>query len=103
MPGIDPALAAQRRQAMARNYMVLAGTYFQAHRYRDFARCAARSGRSGPPPRDYLARYPSGRAPDVPSERPVVTEVPPSRPIHVLYVVYWGRSSPSAAPWSCRP
>jgi glycosyltransferase involved in cell wall biosynthesis len=33
----------RRRAAFARNYMVVAGTYFQAKLYRDFARCAARA------------------------------------------------------------
>jgi glycosyltransferase involved in cell wall biosynthesis len=43
MPGIPDSLAEQRRRAFARNYMVLAGTYFQAGLYRDFVRCAGRS------------------------------------------------------------
>jgi glycosyltransferase involved in cell wall biosynthesis len=34
------SIRAQRRAAFARNYMVLAGTYFHARRYKDFARCA---------------------------------------------------------------
>ena len=58
MPETDPALAAKRRQGMARNYMVLAGTYFQAHRYGDFARCAARSVSLDPRRIGYLAGFP---------------------------------------------
>jgi glycosyltransferase involved in cell wall biosynthesis len=58
MPGIEPALAAQRRRAFARNYMVLAGTYFHAGDYRDFARCAARSLSLDPRRARYLAGFP---------------------------------------------
>lgn len=36
-------LRAQRRYIFARNYMVLAGTYFQSGQYRDFVRCAVRA------------------------------------------------------------
>ena len=43
MPDLAPSLRARRRIAFARNYMVLAGTYFHARLYRDFVRCAARS------------------------------------------------------------
>jgi hypothetical protein len=43
MPGLADSLQAGRRAAFARNYMVLAGTYFHARCYRDFARCAARA------------------------------------------------------------
>jgi glycosyltransferase involved in cell wall biosynthesis len=42
-PGLDETLIGRRRAALARNYMVLAGTYFHAGCYGDFARCAARS------------------------------------------------------------
>lgn len=41
MPELSESLRAQRSAAFARNYMVLAGTYFHAQRYRDFLRCAA--------------------------------------------------------------
>jgi glycosyltransferase involved in cell wall biosynthesis len=58
MPGIDPTLVARRRQALARNYMVLAGTYFQARRYRDFVRCAAQSVSRDPRRAGYLAGFP---------------------------------------------
>ena len=40
LPGLSDTLRARRRAAFARNYMVLAGTYFHARRYKDFARCA---------------------------------------------------------------
>jgi glycosyltransferase involved in cell wall biosynthesis len=43
MPELSEPLRAQRQAALARNYMVLAGTYFHARRYRDFLRCAARA------------------------------------------------------------
>ena len=43
LPELASYLRARRRAAFARNYMVLAGTYFQARLYRDFVRCAARS------------------------------------------------------------
>ena len=39
--GLPDSIGAQRRAAFARNYMVLAGTYFHAQRYPDFLRCAA--------------------------------------------------------------
>ena len=43
MPELSDALRTQRQAAFARNYMVLAGTYFHAHHYRDFVRCAAQA------------------------------------------------------------
>lgn len=43
MRELSESLRAQRQTAFARNYMVLAGTYFQAHCYRDFVRCAWRA------------------------------------------------------------
>ena len=43
MPALTDSLRAERRAAFARNYMVLAGTYFHARCYRGFARCAARA------------------------------------------------------------
>ncbi|MFL5906775.1 MAG: glycosyltransferase family 2 protein [Solirubrobacterales bacterium] len=57
-PGIDSAITSKRRRALARNDMVLAGTYFQAGRYRDFARCAARSVSRDPRRVSYLAGFP---------------------------------------------
>ncbi len=40
MPALSESLRAKRQTALARNYMVLAGTYFQARQYPDFVRCA---------------------------------------------------------------
>lgn len=41
MEGLPASVRVRRGQAFARNYMVLAGTYFRAGMYADFARCAA--------------------------------------------------------------
>jgi hypothetical protein len=43
LPGLADSLRSRRRAAFARNYMVLAGTYFHAYHYLDFARCASRA------------------------------------------------------------
>jgi glycosyltransferase involved in cell wall biosynthesis len=43
MPDLSESVQARRRHAFGRNYTVLAGTYYQARRYRDFLRCAARA------------------------------------------------------------
>jgi glycosyltransferase involved in cell wall biosynthesis len=43
MPEVTSSLRAKRRSALARNDMVLAGTYFHARLYMDFFRCAVRS------------------------------------------------------------
>lgn len=43
MSALADRVRARRRPAFARNYMVLAGTYFHARRYGDFLRCAARA------------------------------------------------------------
>jgi glycosyltransferase involved in cell wall biosynthesis len=43
MSCLDPAVRARRRSASARNYMVLAGTYFHAGCYGEFVRCAVRA------------------------------------------------------------
>lgn len=40
-PQLPQDILTRRRHAFARNYMVLAGTYFHARRYADFVRCAA--------------------------------------------------------------
>jgi glycosyltransferase involved in cell wall biosynthesis len=40
LPSVPQQVRAVRRTAFGRNYMVLAGTYFHAHRYPDFVRCA---------------------------------------------------------------
>jgi len=43
LPSLPHVVRRARRVAFARNYMVLAGTYFYARRYLDFARCALRA------------------------------------------------------------
>jgi len=43
MPCLGDSITKRRRAAFARNYMVLAGTYFHAGCYGDFFRCAARA------------------------------------------------------------
>lgn len=58
LPAITPSLRARRRAAFAHNYMVLAGTYFQARLYRDFVRCAARSLALDIRQGAYLAAFP---------------------------------------------
>jgi len=40
LPSVPHRVHAARRAAFGRNYMVLASTYFYAHRYQDFVRCA---------------------------------------------------------------
>jgi glycosyltransferase involved in cell wall biosynthesis len=59
MPGLSEPLRAKRRIAFARNYMVLAGTYFRAHFYADFARCAARAVAMDPRQAAYLLEFPA--------------------------------------------
>jgi glycosyltransferase involved in cell wall biosynthesis len=58
MRGLPESLRAQRRSALARNYMVLAGTYFHARRYSDFVRCATRSISMDVKQLAYLAGFP---------------------------------------------
>jgi glycosyltransferase involved in cell wall biosynthesis len=43
LPSVPQRVRASRRNALARNYMVLAGSYFYAHRYPEFVRCAVRA------------------------------------------------------------
>ena len=43
MAGLSDSLRSRRRAALAGNNMVLAGTYFHAHRYFDFVRCASKA------------------------------------------------------------
>jgi glycosyltransferase involved in cell wall biosynthesis len=43
IPDLSESLQARKNKALARTYMVLAGIYFQAKMYGDFARCAYRS------------------------------------------------------------
>ena len=58
MSGLPESLRAGRRSAFARNFMVLAGTYFHGGRYADFARCAARSVSMDVKQLAYLAAFP---------------------------------------------
>ncbi|MCS6806057.1 MAG: glycosyltransferase [Blastocatellia bacterium] len=58
MAALPESLRMQRRAAFARNYMVLAGTYFHARRYGDFLRCAARAVALDVKQASYLAAFP---------------------------------------------
>jgi hypothetical protein len=57
LPAVPAAVRAQRRIAYGRNYMVLAGTYFHAGRYRDFMRCLVRAIPLDPRQMGYLASF----------------------------------------------
>ncbi len=61
MDGVREQLRAQRRIALARNYMVVAGTHFHAGNYRDFVRCAARSVMMDFRQAAYLVNFPVRR------------------------------------------
>jgi len=56
--GLSDSLRAKRRAAFARNYMVLAGTYFHARCYGDSVRCAARSVSMDFRQLTYVIRFP---------------------------------------------
>jgi hypothetical protein len=43
MPALSTCLRSKQQEAMARNQMVLAGSYFRAGCYPDFIRCASRA------------------------------------------------------------
>lgn len=58
MPGLPESLRRRRRAALARNWTVLAGTYFHAGMYRDFLRCAARAVAMDARQFGYLAAFP---------------------------------------------
>jgi len=58
MSALTDRLRSHRRPAFARNYMVLAGTYFHARRYGDFIRCAARAIAGDFRQAGYLMRFP---------------------------------------------
>ena len=58
MPALSESLRAKRQTALARNYMVLAGTYFQARQYPDFVRCAWRAVTMDFHQFSYLAAFP---------------------------------------------
>lgn len=62
IPGLSRSLRARRRAAIGRNYMVLAGSYFHAHRYRDFLRCALRAVALDVKQAGYLAAFPIRKA-----------------------------------------
>jgi glycosyltransferase involved in cell wall biosynthesis len=59
LPVITSTLRARRSAAFARNYMVLAGTYFYAGHYRDFVRCAMRAVSLDARQLGYLAAFPA--------------------------------------------
>jgi glycosyltransferase involved in cell wall biosynthesis len=61
MPNLPSALHDRRRATFARNYMVLAGSYFQAGFYGSFARCAAHALLLDPRQAAYLMAYPVRR------------------------------------------
>lgn len=58
MPDLPQSLCSRKQEALARNYMVLAGTYFQARRYSDFVRCATKSMAMDFRQVGYLAAFP---------------------------------------------
>lgn len=58
MADLPASLRARQRKALARNYMVLAGTYFHARQYRDFVRCAWRAVTMDVQQMDYLITFP---------------------------------------------
>lgn len=58
MPDLPPALRRLRRRLIARNYMVVAGSYFRIGAWRDFLRCAARAVALAPAQMAYLAQFP---------------------------------------------
>lgn len=58
MATVPDSIKSRRRTAFARNYMVLAGTYFHARRHKDFLRCAARSVSMDVKQLGYLASFP---------------------------------------------
>ncbi len=59
LPVISASLRAKRSAAFARNYMVLAGTYFHAGHYRDFVRCVIRAVSLDARQLGYLAAFPA--------------------------------------------
>jgi glycosyltransferase involved in cell wall biosynthesis len=60
-PRTPADLRARAAHALGRNWMVLAGSYFQARRYRDFGRCAAAALRLDPSQCSRLLGYPIRR------------------------------------------
>jgi glycosyltransferase involved in cell wall biosynthesis len=58
LPALPEPIRKRRREAYARNYTVLAGTYFQARRYLDFLRTAAQAVLRQPSQARYFMQYP---------------------------------------------
>ncbi len=59
LPALSQDLRRRRRAAFARNYMVLAGSYFHAKSYGNFARCASRALRLDFRQAGYLMAFPA--------------------------------------------
>lgn len=58
-PDLPPGLRATRRTALARNYTVLAGSYFHAHSYRNWFRCTLRALALDPRQVSYMLAFPA--------------------------------------------
>jgi|SRR5215469_666343 len=58
MPGLNQSLRLRRQAAIARNDMVLAGSYFQAGLYRESIRCASRAVAMDPKQAGRLIEFP---------------------------------------------
>lgn len=58
MSDLSPTIGSRKREAFARNYMVLAGTYFYSHMYSDFVRCATKAMAMDFRQARYLAAFP---------------------------------------------
>ncbi len=58
LPSLPPSVRVARRAAFARNYMVLAGTYFYARRYPDVLRCVIQALSLDPRQLGYLTAFP---------------------------------------------
>jgi hypothetical protein len=59
MPSLPDYLRARRRKALARNYMVLAGSYFGVGQYPSFVRCAAQAITMDLHQLGYILTYPA--------------------------------------------
>jgi glycosyltransferase involved in cell wall biosynthesis len=70
LPDLSESLRSARDAAFARNYTVLAGTYFRARRYRDFARCALRAVSLDFRQAGYFLNYPFRLISRIRSQRP---------------------------------
>jgi hypothetical protein len=72
MPNLPAPLRTHHRAALARNYMVLAGSYYHSCCYRDFVRCAIQSLALDIRQLRYLAEFPArllGRIPRLRAQR----------------------------------